>query len=94
MSAHSAGAYTATLLVMVKVMKGVGVHPPPSPAWANFTLMIECKPESSRCYSVYSVMEPTSPQATNIPRKEGLATSPSVLPFQDRHHAEILGFLF
>jgi hypothetical protein len=69
------------------------MHPPPSPAWANFTLMIECKPESSRCYSVYSVMEPTSPQAANIPRKEGLATSTSVLPFQDRHQAEILGFL-
>jgi hypothetical protein len=31
------------------------VHPPPSPAWANFTLMMECTPESSRCYSVYSV---------------------------------------
>jgi hypothetical protein len=24
------------------------VHPPPPPAWANFTLMIECTPESSR----------------------------------------------
>jgi hypothetical protein len=34
----------------------VGVHPPPSPAWANFTLMTECTPESSRCYSVYSVV--------------------------------------
>jgi hypothetical protein len=31
----------------------MGVHPPPSPAWANFTVMIECTPESSRCYSVY-----------------------------------------
>ncbi len=31
-------------------------EPPPSPAWANFTLMIECKPESSRCNSVYSVV--------------------------------------
>ncbi len=44
--------YTATLLVMVK---GVGVYHPPSPAWANFTLMMECTPESSRCYSVNSV---------------------------------------
>jgi hypothetical protein len=35
------------------------VHPPPSPAWANFTLMMECTPESSRCYSVYSVVRPT-----------------------------------
>ncbi len=31
------------------------MHPPPSSARANFTLMIECTPESSRCYSVYSV---------------------------------------
>jgi hypothetical protein len=55
-SAHSAGAYTATLLVMVNVMKVVGVHPPPSPARANFTLMTECTPESSGFYSVYSVV--------------------------------------
>ena len=33
-----------------------GVHPPPLPAWANFTLMMECTPESSRCYSVYSMV--------------------------------------
>jgi hypothetical protein len=32
------------------------VHPSPSPAWANFTLMIECTPESSVCYSMYSVV--------------------------------------
>ncbi len=25
----------------------VGVHPPPSSAWANFTLMMECTPEST-----------------------------------------------
>ncbi len=53
--AHSAEAYTAILQVMVNVMKGGARAPPPSPAWANFTLMIECLPESSRCYSVYSV---------------------------------------
>jgi hypothetical protein len=35
--------------------EGVGVHPPPSPAWANFTLMIEYTPESDCCYSVYFV---------------------------------------
>ncbi len=29
--------------------------PPPSPAKANVTLMTECTPESSGCYSVYSV---------------------------------------
>ncbi len=57
MSAHSAGAYTATLLVMVNVMRGGGRAPPPSPARANFTLMTECTPESSGYYSVYSVDE-------------------------------------
>ncbi len=60
-SAHSAGAYTATLLVMVNVVKVDGRSPPPTPAWANFTLMIECTPESDCCYSVYSVVH-TTPQ--------------------------------
>ncbi len=36
--------------------KGGGCPPPPSPAWANFTLMIECTPESDCCYSVYFVV--------------------------------------
>jgi hypothetical protein len=34
----------------------VGGHPPTSPARASFTLMTECTPESSGCYSVYSVI--------------------------------------
>ncbi len=51
----SVSAHTATLLVMVNVKKGVCVHPPPSTAQANFTLMTECTPESRRYYSVYSV---------------------------------------
>jgi hypothetical protein len=38
----------------------VGVHPPPSPARANFTLMTECTPESSDCNSVYSVARPAA----------------------------------
>jgi hypothetical protein len=54
-SALSAGAYTATL----QTMKGGGRAPPPSPAWANFTLMMEFTPESSRCHSVYSVVPPS-----------------------------------
>jgi hypothetical protein len=33
-------------------MKGVGVHPPPSPAWPNFTLMTECTQENRRYYTV------------------------------------------
>ncbi len=55
-SAHSAGAYTAILLVMVNVIKGGGRAPPPSPARANFTLLTECTPKSSGCNSVYSVI--------------------------------------
>ena len=44
-SALSAGAYTVTLLVMVIEWKGVGVQPPPSPARADFSIMMECTPE-------------------------------------------------
>jgi hypothetical protein len=32
------------------------VHPPPSPARANYTLMMECTPESDCCFSVCSVV--------------------------------------
>ncbi len=32
------------------------MHPPLLPARANFTLMMECTPENSGCYSVYSVV--------------------------------------
>jgi hypothetical protein len=32
--------YTHTYAQMVNVVKGGGRAPPPSPAWANFTLMI------------------------------------------------------
>jgi hypothetical protein len=36
----------------------VGVHPPSSPAWTNFSIMMECicSPESGRCHSLYFVM--------------------------------------
>ncbi len=46
-SALSAGAYTTTLFVMVDRVKGVGVHPPPSLPGGNFSIMIECMPESA-----------------------------------------------
>jgi hypothetical protein len=46
-SAHSAGAYTATLLVMVNVVKGGGRAPPTLTSQANFTLMMECTPEAA-----------------------------------------------
>ncbi len=34
------------------------MHPPPSPAQPNFTLMTVCTPLSRRYYSVYSVVAP------------------------------------
>jgi hypothetical protein len=30
----------------------VGLHPPPSPAWANISIMMECTSESGGCHSV------------------------------------------
>ncbi len=48
--ALSAGAYTSILL-MVNRVKGGGAHHPPSPSWAEFTILIECTPESSHWQS-------------------------------------------
>ncbi len=45
-----AGAYTTTFLVMVDRVKGER-HPHPT-GWADFTLMMECTPESGLCHSV------------------------------------------
>ncbi len=36
----------------------MGMHPPSSPAWANFAIMMECMPESGRYHCVYSVTSP------------------------------------
>ncbi len=36
------------------------MHPPPSPARTNFTLITECTPESSGCNFVYSVVKPAA----------------------------------
>ncbi len=33
----------------------MGVHPPPSPGWADFSVMMECTPESGNCHSVFCV---------------------------------------
>jgi hypothetical protein len=41
-----------TLLVMVNRVKGGGVHPPASPGWAGFTILLACTPESGHCHSV------------------------------------------
>ncbi len=54
-TAHSAGAYTATLLVMVNLMKGGGRAPPTLTSLGKFYPHDECTLESSVCYSVYSV---------------------------------------
>ncbi len=41
--------------VIKKRVKGDGRAPPPSPGWANFSIMMECTPESGRCHSVYTL---------------------------------------
>ena len=51
--------------------RGWACTPPPSPAWANFTLMIECTPESSRCYSVYSVSLPIEAARPHVDSSAG-----------------------
>ncbi len=33
---------------------------PPSPGWANFSITMECTPESGHCHCVYSVVHPLS----------------------------------
>jgi hypothetical protein len=47
--ALSARAYTTTLLVIVDRVRGDGRAPPPSPGWAEFTIMMECTRESGHC---------------------------------------------
>ncbi len=51
-STLSAGAYPATLYVMVYRVKEGGRVPPPSTAKADFSIMMECKPEIGHCHSV------------------------------------------
>ncbi len=54
LSALSAG----TLYVMVIDWKGMGVHPPPSPARADFSIMMGCTPEIGDRHSVYPSPHP------------------------------------
>ncbi len=42
-SALSAGVHTTTLIVMVDRVKGGGRAPPPSPGWAEFTIMMDAR---------------------------------------------------
>ncbi len=54
-SVLSAGAYSATLFVIVTIVNRVGRAPPPSPlspARADFTIMIDCTPEIGHFRSV------------------------------------------
>jgi hypothetical protein len=53
-SALSTGAYTATWYLMVNRVKGgwACTPPPPSPARANFSIMMACTPESGGCHSL------------------------------------------
>ncbi len=37
---------------MVDIVKGGGRAPPPTPGWADFSLRMECTPESGHCHSV------------------------------------------
>ncbi len=55
------GAYTTTLYVMIDRVKGGGgactsIVLQPSLAWANFSIIMECTPESGRCHALYSVV--------------------------------------
>jgi hypothetical protein len=51
--------YTTTLPLMVDRVKGEGHTPPmggaPSPVWAEFTIMMECTPESGHCQPICSL---------------------------------------
>ncbi len=44
---------------------GHGHAPPAPPAWADFTLMMECTPESGHCHSVYSAVQTLLGQPPN-----------------------------
>jgi hypothetical protein len=51
----AAGAYTTTWYMMVDLVRGAGR----ADAWANFSIMMECSPESGYRHSVYSVVKLT-----------------------------------
>ncbi len=42
--------------MIVDIVKGAGRAPPHPQAWADFTFMMECTPESGHCHSVHSVV--------------------------------------
>ncbi len=50
--------YSTTLLVMVDRVKGEWRAPAPSPGWADFTIMMECTPDSGHCHSGFPEVDP------------------------------------
>jgi hypothetical protein len=54
-SSLSAGEYSATVYVMVDIVKGCECAPPYCPDWTDFAFMMEYAPESCHCHSVYPV---------------------------------------
>jgi hypothetical protein len=55
-SALSAGVQTTTLYAILDIGKRGGRGAPPVQAWGDFTLMLECTPDSGHCRTVYSVV--------------------------------------
>jgi hypothetical protein len=70
---------------MDKYSDGMGMHPPSLPAWANFSIMMECTPESGRCHSVYTLSAEAYVSVTSFcldflnHREEGLVFYPVFL---------------
>jgi hypothetical protein len=64
------------------------VHPPPSPARTDFTLITECTPESRGCNSVYSVVLPCnfSLEKNQVPKDLALITNSLACLWLDEIH--------
>ncbi len=72
----------------------MGVHTPPAPAWANFSIIMECSPECGRCHSMCTLWVPrvwdrntctdtnTRPIIALIPKKAGSALTISTQTFR------------
>ncbi len=67
--------YTATLYVMANKMKGVGLHPPLSPAWANFCIIMDCTSESGHCHALCVYLCGLLATVCSLNQKRGLWTT-------------------
>ncbi len=72
----SVPAYTTTLYVMVDRVQGGGRAPQPSLGRANFSIMMECTPESDHCHSVCTLCLCLS--ITAVPNNQKTLLSPSI----------------